>query len=301
MLGNLSDLDLRLIRVFLGVVDAGGITPAQTALNVGQSTISTQLSSLETRLGYRLCERGRAGFALTPKGERFVELSRSLLAAVGEFTEQARHMDKQLVGNLRIGLIGHTPLSQNARISEAIAHFRKRNEAVRFDIQVRPPGELEEDLINGAVEIAVGYFWHRVPTLNYTSLFIEKQIAYCGRGHPLFEQAGETTFEEVAPHEWAWRSYPIPEAQIYANEIHITAQADNMEAVAMLILSGYHLGFLPIHFAEPYVKQGLLKPLNPKLFHYEVPFFVVTRQKRFLSDIVRAFLEDLQDAHGEES
>ena len=65
MLNQLSDLDLRLIRVFLSVLDAGGISAAQTALNVSQSTISTQLATLETRLGFRLCERGRAGFRLT--------------------------------------------------------------------------------------------------------------------------------------------------------------------------------------------------------------------------------------------
>ena len=73
MLGQPSDLDLRLIRVFLAVVDAGGVTPAQATLNVGQSTISTQLSTLETRLGYRLCERGRSGFRLTARGEQFVD------------------------------------------------------------------------------------------------------------------------------------------------------------------------------------------------------------------------------------
>ena len=46
MFTHLSDLDLRLIRVFLAIVDAGGISSAQATLNVGQSTISTQLATL---------------------------------------------------------------------------------------------------------------------------------------------------------------------------------------------------------------------------------------------------------------
>ena len=54
MFSQLTDLDLRLIRVSLAIVDAGGVSPAQATLNVGQSTISTQLATLETRLGYRL-------------------------------------------------------------------------------------------------------------------------------------------------------------------------------------------------------------------------------------------------------
>ena len=50
MFSQLTDLDLRLIRVFLAIVDAGGVSPAQATLNVGQSTISTQLATLETMI-----------------------------------------------------------------------------------------------------------------------------------------------------------------------------------------------------------------------------------------------------------
>ena len=49
MLGKLSDLDIRLIRVFVSIVQAGGITAAQNFLNVGQSTISMQLAALEAQ------------------------------------------------------------------------------------------------------------------------------------------------------------------------------------------------------------------------------------------------------------
>ncbi|MGX5878522.1 LysR family transcriptional regulator, partial [Burkholderia gladioli] len=297
VLGNLSTLDLRLIRVFLAVADAGGVTAAQAVLNVGQSTISAQLSSLETRLGYRLCERGRSGFRLTPKGERFQAMSRKLLVALDEFGGAARHMDKQLVGTLNIGLIGHTPISQNARIAEAIAAFRTRDEAVKFSISVRPPGDLEEKLLGDEIQIAVGYFWHRVPVLDYTPLFVERQVAYCGRGHALFEQAGALATADVAGHEWAWRTYPLPEAQLSTSPDRVTGTADNMEAVALLILSGHHLGYLPEHFAAPYVAQGLLAPLNPELLNYDVTFHMVVARRAKKDPIVAAFLEDLASAH----
>ena len=293
----LSDLDLRLIRVFLTVADAGGVTLAQSTLNVGQSTISTQLAALETRLGYRLCERGRSGFHLTAKGERFYELSQKLLNGVDEFSLTVRNLDKTLVGTLNIGLIGHAPVNQNARISDAIAAFRQRDEAVRFAISVRSPGDLEEHLLSGEIQIAVGYFWHRVPTLEYTPLFIERQVAYCGRGHPLFASAGKLAPSKVHDYEWVWRTYPLPEAQMSTTPNRVTAQADNMEAVSLLILSGYHLGYLPRHFAAPYVQQGLLKALNPESLHYDVTFHMVTQRRSRQSPIVQAFLEDLKNAH----
>lgn len=297
MFSQLTDLDLRLIRVFLAIVDAGGVSSAQATLNVGQSTISTQLATLETRLGYRLCERGRGGFRLNARGEQFVGAARALLDAVDSFGVEARNVGRKLVGTLDIGMIGHTPVSASARISDAIGRFRSRDQSVRFSILVRSPGELEELLLNGRIQIGIGYFWHRVPSLEYTEIFAEEQFAYCAKGHPLFKRAGRVTPAQAAAHEWAWRSYPLPEADNAAPGRHVTAVADNMEAVAMLVLSGHHLGYLPGHFAAPFVEQGLLAALNPTLMRYRVTFHMVTRARRQRTDIVEAFLDDMKAAH----
>ena len=62
---QLYDVDLKLLRVFETIVKCGGFSAAQAALNVGQSTISEQMTQLEARLGVKLCQRGRSGFRLT--------------------------------------------------------------------------------------------------------------------------------------------------------------------------------------------------------------------------------------------
>ena len=49
MLTNLSDIDLRLLRVFVAVAEAHGVSAAQEPLLMNQSTISTHLATLETR------------------------------------------------------------------------------------------------------------------------------------------------------------------------------------------------------------------------------------------------------------
>lgn len=164
MRSQLSDMDLRLIRVFMTIARSGGITPAQWVLNVSQSTISTQLATLETRLGFKLCERGRSGFRLTEKGERFAKMAESLMREIGSFELQAKNINKQLVGTLNIGLIGHIPMGENVRISEAIQRFRTRDEAVSFNVRISRPRELEEGLLSGELQVAVSYFWHRVPS-----------------------------------------------------------------------------------------------------------------------------------------
>lgn len=298
MLTNLSDLDLRLIRVFLAVVDAGGLSLAQAVLNVNQSTISTQLSTLEARLGFRLCERGRAGFRLTPKGERFAQAARRMLDVVNDFCEEARNIEKKLSGSLRIGLIGHTDPAQNAKLGQAIATFRKRDEAVRFHIFNRSPNELEEQMLAGELDLGIGYFWHQLPELEYAPLYVEKQIAYCGQGHSLFGTSDQIGAVDVGNYEWIGRSYPVPEFESRFGQKSYGARADNMEAVAILIMSGRYCGFLPSHFAEPYVRQGLLQALNEEDLSYRVTIHTCSRRTTRRSDIIEAFMSDLRAIMG---
>ena len=54
-LGHLGESDIRLLRVYVAVVEAGGLARAQGILNLSLSTISGYLTQLETRLGANLC------------------------------------------------------------------------------------------------------------------------------------------------------------------------------------------------------------------------------------------------------
>src|SRR5256885_16544158 len=105
MLHTVSDLDLRLLRVFLAIVDAGGVSAAQASLGVGQSTLSSQLSTLETRLGFSLCERGRGGFRLTAKGRRFVDMAPPGPPGPEGVRGPARTNTPHAGGTLALGLI----------------------------------------------------------------------------------------------------------------------------------------------------------------------------------------------------
>ena len=49
--GQISDMDMRLLRVFKAVVDCGGMAAAELELNIGISTISRHVKDLEVRLG----------------------------------------------------------------------------------------------------------------------------------------------------------------------------------------------------------------------------------------------------------
>ena len=115
--GQIADVDLRLLRVFKSVVECGGMAAAELELNVGTSTISRQIKDLETRLGFTLCRRGRAGFALTVEGQRIYEETMRLLSAVDAFRSgvdeiHQRRRRPQRVGEVAWARIGDDQLLQ---------------------------------------------------------------------------------------------------------------------------------------------------------------------------------------------
>lgn len=293
MLGTVTELDLRLIRVFLAVVEAGGVSAAQTALNTTQPTISAQLATLESRLGFRLCERGRAGFSVTAKGEQFLDAARRLMAATEGFRVEVQHINRKISGNIHIGLLGQIDPAANKKIAQAIARLRAQHEGLYFQFTELSSSFLEEKLINGHLDLAIGYFWHRLPALDYFALFQETQIAYCSATHPLGDQAGTLDSQAVRDHDWVWPSHPLPEMPAPTAIERLTALTDSMDGAAMLILSGQHLGFLPQHYAARHEASGQLRALNPQALRYEVGFHAAVRHSARQRDAVSAFLAEL--------
>ena len=61
-LAQVSDFDIRLLRIFRSVVECGGFSAAETVLGIGRSAISQQMSDLEQRLGLRFVSVAGPGF-----------------------------------------------------------------------------------------------------------------------------------------------------------------------------------------------------------------------------------------------
>ncbi|MEM6616698.1 MAG: LysR family transcriptional regulator [Pseudomonadota bacterium] len=66
-----SKFSFRAVEAFVASVEGGSVTAAARRLGTSVSSVSLQLSNLETALGVRLLERNAQRFALTQAGETF--------------------------------------------------------------------------------------------------------------------------------------------------------------------------------------------------------------------------------------
>src|SRR5690606_4931689 len=184
-----SDFDLRLLRVFRAVAEYGSFAAAESALGITRSAISLHMSDLEKRLGMRLCQRGRAGFALTDQGREVLRASASMLASIEDFRSEINLLHKRLRGELNIGLMNNLVTQPRMLITSALRQLRRQSDEVHINISMSTPGEIERGLFDGRVHVGALPMSNRVSGLDYHPLYDERSLLYCSRDHALFSRA----------------------------------------------------------------------------------------------------------------
>lgn len=97
------DMEVGLLRAFLAVVEAGGMTAAAGRLNLTQAAVSQQIKRLELTFGAALFDRsaGRK-LTLTALGERLVGYARRMLALDAELWRAMTAAEYE--GEIRVGV-----------------------------------------------------------------------------------------------------------------------------------------------------------------------------------------------------
>lgn len=293
----LQDIDLKLLRIFRTIVDAGGLSGAQTLLNCSQSTLSTQLAELEQRLGFRVCQRGRRGFAVTEDGQKLLDALDDLFAAADRFQSDIATISGKLSGVLRVGTMDAMLSNTAWPLPAVIGAFSRRARNTLVDLTLVAPHEMEELVLEGKRDCVIGPFPERTAGLDYCPLFQERHSLYAHRDHPI-ARVKAATFETLAHHSLIvtageLRRFPFirhsPRARHTEHgSIRPAATVDQMETHMILICSGMFIGFLPDYLGAS--RPDLVRVNATVDLQYLSPIYIAFRKKADTRIILRSFL-----------
>lgn len=298
-LGHLSDVDLRLLRCFRVVADCGGMSAAESELNQDTSSISRQIRDLETRLGFVLCRRGRSGFSLTPEGEKIYAAARQLFSATEAFCDNVLSIKHRLSGNLHVGIFEKSASNPDAHLDEALAIFRRDAPDVDLRLHVGSVTSIERGVMDGQFHLGILPQQRQLDSLHYEPLYTEQLHLYAGSGHPLFRtQDSLLTWEEVAAHPVAALGYhTLNQLHCVSSKLTASATGSDQEAVALMILSGQFIGFLPDHYAQQFVDRRRMRPIAPARFRFQSTYSCASRKCETPLRVVEAFRRALLEVH----
>lgn len=298
MLMNLSDIDIRLLRVFQAVVEAKGFHNAQELLNISTSTISNHMNQLETRVGFRLCQRGRSGFRLTPKGESFYHTVMEFFAAMNIFQSKTQNLRSSHQDTIRLGILDNLATDDLCPLHASLAWFYGPYQELHptsLKIEVLAPDAIEKGLLNKQLDIGIGIFDHHHSDLTHEPLYRERDVLVCRPDHHLAqledprELANALASEKkVVRHFMQKREFPF----IAEDHNSVVATVCNLEEAVLMILHGPFIGFLPRHFAHRWIKDGRLVALMPERFvRYSQVFLAYHPQTMTTKAAVKALID----------
>src|ERR1700746_2943872 len=178
-----AGMELRHLRYFVAVAEAGGLTvAAEQRLHTSQPSLSRQIRDLEDELGAQLLTRRARGIELTPAGRAFLDHARLVLSQVEAAGEAARRVAHPGRPCFTIGfLTGH----ELKWMPEALRILRDELPNIDVVISSQYSPLLAGGLSKGKIDVAFLRRERGVPDLAFRLLVKEPMMVVLPRDHRL--------------------------------------------------------------------------------------------------------------------
>jgi LysR family hca operon transcriptional activator len=292
-------MELRHLRYFVAVVEAGNLTTAaKRRLHTSQPSLSRQIRDLEYEVGTELLSRSVRGVELTAAGKAFLDHARLALMQVETAVEAARKAARPAKKTFAIGFqTGH----EMYWLSQAMAVLRDELKNIEVAITSDYSPNLAEALARGRLDVAFlrvepGY------DLGYHVVDREPLIVLMPRDHRLVAK------QAIHPREFVGQIFigGSNKASVlravtadYLRRVDVDVKldhgVDNLAMAMSLVASTRGLALMPAYARNLLPSSVVSRPLEGEAPTIEV---AVGYSKSNASPILKLFLSRLDELVG---
>ena len=278
-------MEIRTLKYFITIVDAGSISKAAQELGITQPTLSRQMQELEESLGKVLMIRGKRRITLTHDGVILNHRARQILSLVSKTEQDLSAIDEELSGILTIEGIESAHFSP---LIEAVRKMHQDHPLVSFVIKNKTNEEALADLTSGQADLAI--VEHSVGN-DFSDLCFKKSDTYgllLNKNDPLAKKE-VLVHSDIEPLD-VFAPIDFHEAK---STLHIIGRYNDLMQIKDFALNGYVLtkkDLIQTDFYSPFV----FKPIIPRI---ETEIHCVTKiehESRIIDTFIRYLEKELR-------
>lgn len=289
-----------LLHTFVVIAEQQSLSKAATVLGRGQPAVSAALKNLEDQLNCELAHRGPKDFKLTEAGITLYQEARDICNSIERVSGLVSDVGSQLKGTVNVALASHmiSPI-----LDQVFVEFHDDYPDVSFSNTVLRIPDILDRIGRGLNSFGIAPISKKRNDLEYFHLYREYCGFYCGPRHKYFGQ-GELSVADLEGEKAV--TYP---SAVFSDELQTIADmrqqvkfadpfagvSNNTEELLRLIVAGLGIGPIPIHVAEPEVRNGLLWRLPPYENTMEIDVYLITNPQVQPNRSERAFIQALRD------
>jgi DNA-binding transcriptional LysR family regulator len=176
------DLNLRDIRAFVTVAQAGNFTRAAVRLHLSQPALTVQIRRLEETVGARLFDRNSRSVALTQTGRELLPILTRSLTDMEQALRDARALGDGSSGTVRLACL---PTFAASALPELIHAFRERVPQARFQVRDVVASAVNALVRNEEVDIGLTGGHNIDATLDVLQTGEDRLVIVCPKTHAL--------------------------------------------------------------------------------------------------------------------
>lgn len=290
---------LESMRVFVRVVDLGGLSGAARSLNLSPSMVAKHVAHVESRTGALLLNRTTRSVRPTEIGQAYYENCVSALAAI-EAAENAAGAEQQTprgmiritapveFGNAHLAPLVAAFLRQHPEISVTLDFSNRIVDIVQegFDLAIRIAKSLDTSLVG-----------RRVATSRFHVVASPEYVAGCGEPLAPADLSLRPCLSFAVPTPWEdWRF--VQDGAVRTVRLQNRLLSSSSEALRQAALDGAGISLLPSFVCGRDIREGRLVTLLRDCDPGALSIYALYPDRRFLPARVRAFIDFLVDSLG---
>lgn len=268
-------MELYQIRYLEAAIRHSAVGRAAQELNVSQPAVTRAIKRLESELGIRLIVSNTRGIEPTDYGQLLYTHAQSILAGIKDATDELQTIK---TSGSKVVSIGVTPMINKKLFGEFLKSIFARSEDVAVNIN---EGSLSRHVValrSGNLDFVVGMIQPEFVTgeIACEVLYNTRQLPYARIGHPIFSRQAILSLADLHAYEFAiYRPEAITD--IFRNWLHdaqvrsirIGLKSNSPDVLMAATLETDLITFLPDHFAEQAVEQGLIRQVETSFLNIE--------------------------------
>lgn len=294
--GKDRDMELRQLRYFVALAEAGSVSRAAVVLGVAQPAISRQIRLLEDELAIPLFYRTGRGMELTEAGHLLMGHAPQVLAGLQKIENEIGDLRGVADGQVVLGI---PPTEGHFLIPPLVSRLRARHPKLALKVIEAFSGHVTEWLMSGRLDVAVFYKLANTRQL-VTDELLTEGLYLIGKGG-VSEGATPIGLDEIQSLELILpsRSHGLRHlleqaAQSRDLRLNVDLEIDALLTIKALVEAGAGMTILPYPSVERDVAAGRLTARPIRLEDVSRTLMVVTTTHHPLSLASRAVVRELR-------
>jgi LysR family transcriptional regulator, nitrogen assimilation regulatory protein len=243
-------MNLRALRYFVAIADAGSLTAAATAISIAQPALTRQLRELEADLGVQLLQRMPRGVRLTQAGATLYESAQRMLAEAARVRQQLART--QASGEATV-VLGASPTLARVLLPRLFSNYQQSLGGIQLRAREAFTPALLDWLERGMVDMAIvtnpeaGRSLALHPLLGEPFALVSHTALKIGQVVSV-SQLGRIPLLMTSLHRNIVERQLLP----LGGHLNVQAEIDSVDSIRELVLQGRGATVMPVSvFKEP--------------------------------------------------